>query len=141
MAYPYMNYPNMFNQPMNWNQYQQSSTQQTSFAQTNNPFTMVSGVADVEKVIVQPSESKWILVQNEPVLAVKTANAIGYVSSEYYWLNKFDPSATQAEPVASYLTAEQADEKIRLAVKAEVERAMSQYQTGAKATRTKGETA
>lgn len=46
MAYPYMNYPNMFSQPMSWNQYQQPSAQQTSFQQTNNPFTMVSGVAD-----------------------------------------------------------------------------------------------
>lgn len=93
------------------------------------PFTMVPTVADVDKVVAQPGETKWIMVQNEPVLAVKTANTMGYASSEYYRLAKIDPAAMQSGGDAQYLTAAQADQKIQAAVKAEVERVMAQYQT------------
>lgn len=94
-----------------------------------NPFTMVPTIADVDKVVTQPGETKWIMVQNDPVLAVKTANAIGYASSEYYRLTKIDPSTMQTPAETQYLTSAQADQKIQAAVKAEVERVMAQYQT------------
>lgn len=93
-----------------------------------NPFTMVPTIADVDKVVTQPGETKWIMVQNDPVLAVKTANAIGYASSEYYRLTRFDPAVSQQADGIQYLTEAQADQKIQAAVKAEVERAMAQYQ-------------
>lgn len=93
------------------------------------PFTMVPTVADVDKVVTQPGETKWIMVQNDPVLAVKTATAMGYASSEYYRLTKIDPAAVQSGTDPQYLTVEQADQKIQSAVKAEVDRVMAQYQT------------
>lgn len=111
-------------------QYQQQMAQQaTPQVGGQNPFTMVPTVADVEKVMVQPGETRWIMVQNEPVLAVKKADTMGYASGEYYRLTKIDPAAMQAPGDMQYLTAAQADQKIQAAVKVEVERAMAQYQT------------
>lgn len=119
---PYTGYgASQFSQPM--------STQATPQIGGQNPFTMVPTIADVDKVVAQPGETKWIMVQNDPVLAVKTANTMGYASSEYYRLTKFDPTAMQAVGESKYLTAAQADEKIQAAVRAEVDRVMAQYQT------------
>lgn len=122
-------------------QYQQSMGAQSAPIGGQNPFTMVPTIADVEKVVAQPGETKWIMVQNDPVLAVKTANTMGYASSEYYKLSKFDPAAMQTVGDTQYLTAAQADEKIQTAVRAEVDRVMAQYQTApvtpAKGTRAK----
>lgn len=141
MAYPYGSWPqgqNLYNQPPfgGYNATPQYQSAQQVGGQ--NPFIMVPAIADVEKVVAQPGETKWIMVQNEPVLAVKQASTMGYASSEYYRLTKFDPAAVQAGGEPQYLTAAQADEKIQAAVKAEVDRVMAQYQTApAKATRSK----
>lgn len=79
--------------------------------------------------MVQPGETRWIMVQNEPVMAVKKADTMGYASGEYYRLTKIDPAAMQTPAETQYLTSAQADQKIQAAVKAEVERVMAQYQT------------
>lgn len=111
-------------------QYQQQMAQQaTPQSGGQSPFTMVPTIADVDKVMVQPGETRWIMVQNEPVMAVKKADTMGYASGEYYRLTKIDPAAMQTPAEAQYLTSAQADQKIQAAVKAEVERAMAQYQT------------
>lgn len=103
-------------------QYQQQIAQQAAQQSGGqSPFTMVPTIADVDKVMVQPGETRWIMVQNEPVMAVKKADTMGYASGEYYRLTKIDPAAMQ--------TPAEADQKIQAAVKAEVERVMAQYQT------------
>lgn len=135
MGYPYNSWqqPGIYNQPpfggYGANQYQTQMTQTTPQMSGQNPFTMVPTIADVDKVVAQPGETKWIMVQNEPVLAVKTANTMGYASSEYYRLAKFDPAAMQTAGDRQYLTAQEADAKIQAAVKAEFDRLMAQYQT------------
>lgn len=144
MGYPYTGWqqPNIYNQSPFGGYGQQMQPQMNAQPAQQigglNPFTMVPTIADVEKVVAQPGETKWIMVQNDPVLAVKTANTMGYASSEYYRLTKFDPSAVQTVGEPQYLTAAQADEKIQAAVKAEVDRVMAQYQTApARTTRAK----
>lgn len=140
MGYPYTGWqqPNIYNQPPFGGYGQQINAQPAQQIGGQNPFTMVPTIADVEKVVAQPGETKWIMVQNDPVLAVKTANTMGYASSEYYRLTKFDPAAVQTVGELQYLTAAQADEKIQAAVKAEVDRVMAQYQTApARTTRAK----
>ena len=137
MGYPFSGWmPNAYNMQSvcGFGQSQYNPMGMQSAPQPGNqapatPFTMVPTVADVDKVVAQPGETKWIMVQNEPVLAVKTANTMGYASSEYYRLAKIDPAALQGGGDAQYLTAAQAEQKIQAAVKAEVERVMAQYQT------------
>lgn len=116
-------------------QYQQQISQQaTPQSGGQSPFTMVPTIVDVDKVMVQPGETRWIMVQNEPVMAVKKADTMGYASGEYYRLTKIDPAAMQTPAETQYLTSAQADQKIQAAVKAEVERVMAQYQTASGAT-------
>lgn len=108
--------------------------QQPQVAQT--PFLMVPTIADVEKVVAQAGETRWIMVQNDAVIAVKTASAVGYATTEYYRLSKFDPAAMQTPaPGCNYVTEQQMEERINAAIS----QAMSQLQPApaAKSTRTK----
>ena len=57
----------------------------------------VPSVQQVEHVAVQPGQTAWIMVQNEPVFAVKEASKVGLTSTEYYRFEAFDPSAIQQE--------------------------------------------
>lgn len=82
-----------------------------------NPFLMVPTIADVDKVVAQSGETRWIMVQNDAVIAVKTANAMGYATTEYYRLTKFDPASMRTTvQTTDYVTAEQVDEKINAAI-------------------------
>ena len=107
--------------------------QQPQVAQ--NPFLMVPTIADVDKVVAQAGETRWIMVQNDAVIAVKTASAVGYATTEYYRLSKFDPAAMQTPaPGCNYVTEQQMEERINAAIS----QAMSQLQPApAKSTRTK----
>lgn len=86
--------PNQYNrQPYNgYGQMQQPQVAQ-------NPFLMVPTIADVDKVVAQAGETRWIMVQNDAVIAVKTASAVGYATTEYYRLSKFDPAAMQTPEI------------------------------------------
>lgn len=82
-----------------------------------NPFLMVPTIADVDKVVAQSGETRWIMVQNDAVIAVKTANAMGYATTEYYRLTKFDPAAVRTTVQATdYVTSAQVDDKINTAI-------------------------
>ena len=70
---------------------------------------MVPSLADVDKVSVQPGETKWIMVQSDPIFAVKTANAMGYAPAEYYRFEQIDPAGLTAPvsvPAVPQLTRE-----------------------------------
>ena len=123
--------PNQYNrQPYNgYGQMQQPQVAQ-------NPFLMVPTIADVDKVVAQAGETRWIMVQNDAVIAVKTARAVGYATTEYYRLSKFDPAVMQTPaPGCNYVTEQQMEERINAAIS----QAMSQLQpaSAAKSTRTK----
>lgn len=123
--------PNQYNrQPYNgYGQMQQPQVAQT-------PFLMVPTIADVDKVVAQAGETRWIMVQNDAVIAVKTASAVGYATTEYYRLSKFDPASMQTPaPGCNYVTEQQMEERINAAIS----QAMSQLQpaSAAKSTRTK----
>ena len=123
--------PNQYNsQPYNgYGQMQQPQVAQ-------NPFLMVPTIADVDKVVAQAGETRWIMVQNDGVIAVKKANAVGYATTEYYRLSNFNPAAMQTPaPGCNYVTEQQMEERINAAIS----QAMSQMQPvpTAKSTRTK----
>ena len=75
-------------------------TQQTP-QEPPTPWTMVPCLADVDKVNVQPGETKWIMVQSDPIFAVKTANAMGYAPAEYYRFEQVDPVSLTTQPAVS----------------------------------------
>lgn len=103
---PYNGYsmqPNGFQiNPMN-NRYQQG-TQMPPQAQQNGPeWIMAPSIKQVEQVSVQPGQKAWIMVQNAPVFALRTADNMGLVTTDYYRFEKFNPGDS-AEPANDYVT-------------------------------------
>lgn len=81
-------------------------------AQNGPGWIMAQTVKQVEQVSVQPGQKAWIMVQNEPVFALRTADNMGLITTDYYRFEKFDPSATPAEPEPAYVTAAQLEERL-----------------------------
>lgn len=115
MPYPVNYYPNMGNYP--------PYTPQQPYVNTNFPvpnmspvpptgpeLVTVQTVAQVEQVGLQPGQRKIVMVQNEPVIAARSADNMGLVSTEYYHLEKFDPTASASVPVVEYITRKEFDE-------------------------------
>ena len=72
----------------------QQTAQQTP-QEPKTPWTMVPSLADVDKVSVQPGETKWI--------------AMGYAPAEYYRFEQIDPAGLTAPvsvPAVPQLTRE-----------------------------------
>lgn len=89
--YPYNNYP-----------YQR----QTS----NIDWIMVQTVDQINQVIVQPNQKAWIMVQNEPVFAVRSADQVGLTNTEIY---KFEKYERENQPMPEYVTTAQLEDAIR----------------------------
>lgn len=57
----------------------------------------VPNVSDVKEVDLHGAANALIIVQNEPVIAMKTAaNSMGLTATDYYHLDKFDPASMSA---------------------------------------------
>ena len=102
---PYNGYsmqPNGFQfNPMN--RYQQGA-QMPPQAQQNGPeWIMAPSIKQVEQVSVQPGQKAWIMVQNAPVFALRTADNMGLVTTDYYRFEKFNPGDS-ADPANDYVT-------------------------------------
>lgn len=67
-------------------------TQQAQSQQSNMDWIMVSDVKNVESVSVQPGWKAWVMAQNEPVFALRAANQLGLVTTEYYKFERYDPN-------------------------------------------------
>lgn len=93
---------------------------QTPMQQQNAPqvsqigpgWVMAQTIKQVEQVSVQPGQKAWIMVQNEPVFALRTADNMGLITTDYYRFEKIDPSAARIESAAAYVTAEQLEERL-----------------------------
>lgn len=73
----------------------------------------VQTIQQVEQVQVQPGQRKMVLVQNEPVIANRTADSMGLVTTDYFSLERFDPNAIAAPvPTVNYVTPEQLEERL-----------------------------
>lgn len=60
----------------------------------------VATIKQVEQAQVQPGGKALVLVANEPVIAMRTADNMGITATDYYHIERFDPEA-QAAPAAS----------------------------------------
>lgn len=69
----------------------------------------VQTIQQVEQVQVQPGQRKMVLVQNEPIIANRTADSMGLVTTDYFRLERFDPNAI---PAQNYVTVEQLEERL-----------------------------
>ena len=76
----------------------------------------VQSVQQVEQVQINPGQRRLVMVQNEPVVAMRVADNMGLASTEYYQLVKFDPMArANVQPVGNskYITEEQLEARLR----------------------------
>lgn len=79
--------------------------------QQNGPgWIMAGSIKQVEQVSVQPGQKAWVMVQNEPVFALRTADQMGLVTTDYYRFERIDPAA--AEPEKNYITREELEQRL-----------------------------
>lgn len=64
----------------------------------------VSTIKQVEQAQIQPGGKALVLVANEPVIAMRTADNMGLTTTDYYQITKFDPDAAAAAPAGDYVT-------------------------------------
>lgn len=82
-------------------QRQQPMMQQTS-KQSGPDWVRVANVQQIEQVAVLPGQKSWIMVQSEPVFAVRVADEVGLIHTEYYRFESFNPAADRNDvPVVS----------------------------------------
>jgi len=110
----------MFNQwqppqPQMWNYPQMPQQQQPQQPQSNLDWIMVSSVDQIDKVTVQPGQKAWIMVQNDAVFALRTADQVGIVNTDYYRFEKWSPTANTV-PTADFVTRPQMEEAIQSAI-------------------------
>ena len=60
----------------------------------NMEWIMAPTIQQVEQVMVQPGQKAWIMVQNEPIFALRTADNMGLIQTDYYKFEKFTPNAS-----------------------------------------------
>lgn len=109
----------MYNQftPYGYPQFgQQANGYPQNMYMTNNATAQATGgmevvpvslIQQVEQVQVQPGQRKMVLVQNEPVIASRSADNMGLVTTEYYRLEKFIPGASVSTQAVDYVTRQE----------------------------------
>lgn len=90
----------LYNQPNNFTPNQYNQPQMGAQTQTNSiTVGQVATIEQVEQVQLMPGEKKIILVQNAPIMAIRIADQMGLVQTEYRKLEAFDPR--QAQPATT----------------------------------------
>lgn len=76
-----------------------------SAQQTGPDWLQVPELRQVEQIQVQPGGKAWVMVQNEPIFALRVADQMGLVTTSYYRFEKIDPVAMSASaPSQEYVT-------------------------------------
>lgn len=108
---------NNFGQNMNgygqqFQQMQQSQAQQMQ-APGGMDIVTVQNVQQVEQIQLSPGQRRLVMVQNEPVVAMRSADNMGIATTEYYQLVKFNPSDTRQKTAENdYITKEQLESRL-----------------------------
>lgn len=98
---------NFSNQPMNLSPNMQNAPQQAqsvpqSASHSNMDWIRVNTMEDVERVTVQPNSKAWIMLANEPVFVLKTADGMGLTTTDAY---RFEKVSGDKKP--EYVTREE----------------------------------
>ena len=64
----------------------------------------VANIKQVEQAPVQPGGKALVLVANEPVIAMRSADNMGLTTTDYYHIERFDPDASCAVPTGDFVT-------------------------------------
>ena len=97
---------NFNNQPINLSSAMQNAPQQAhSVSQTNMDWIRVNTMEDVERVTVQPNGKAWIMLANEPIFVLKTADGMGLTTTDAY---RFEKVSGEKKP--EYVTREEFNE-------------------------------
>lgn len=81
--------------------------------QSGQELVTVQTIDQVEQVQVQPGQRRIVMVQNSPVIAARSADNMGLVTTEYYNLSKFDHHAVaQNAQAVHYITEEQLENRL-----------------------------
>lgn len=78
-------------------------------AQSGPDWIPVPNVKQVEQISVTPGGKAWIMVQNEPVFALRAADQMGLVSTTYYKFQKYEPG----EQSDDYITRNEFDKFVK----------------------------
>lgn len=105
--FPTYVYPQLGQQANGYPQNMYMPNNATSQATGGMEVVPVSLIQQVEQVQVQPGQRKMVLVQNEPVIASRSADNMGLVTTEYYRLEKFIPGASVAPQAGDYVTRQE----------------------------------
>lgn len=81
----------------------QSSIQAQQQANSAPVVMQVSSIKQVEQAPVQPGGKALVLVANEPVIAMRTADNMGLTTTDYYHIEKFDPDAAPHGPAVDFV--------------------------------------
>lgn len=80
-------------------QFGQQNTMQNQLQQPQQPqqagpdWIRVATAQQVEQVSVQPGNKAWVMVENMPVFALRVADNMGLVTTDYYRFEKIDQNA------------------------------------------------
>lgn len=62
---------------------------------------------------VQPGGKALVLVANEPVIAMRTADNMGLTTTDYYHIEKFDPDAATPGPAGDFVPRSEFNQTIQ----------------------------
>lgn len=77
--------------------------------QSGPDWVTVPNVKQVEQISVTPGGKAWVMVQNEPVFALRAADQMGLVSTTYYKFQKYEPG----EQSEDYITRNEFDKFVK----------------------------
>lgn len=78
------------------------------YQQSSLDWIFVPSVEQIESVSVPPMKKAWIMVQNEPIFALRSADSMGLITTDLYRFEKIDP-----KPKQEYITTDQLTEELR----------------------------
>lgn len=84
------------------NMQRQHPMMQQTPKQSGPDWVRVANVQQIDQVAVLPGQKSWIMVQSEPVFAVRVADEVGLIHTEYYRFESFNPAVDRNDvPVVS----------------------------------------
>lgn len=91
--------PVMPTQPSMYNPYAPQPVQPVKSAEFD--WIRVNSMDDVKNVSVPPGQKAWIMLQNDPIFVVKSANDMGLATTQAFKFEPYNPQQQQA-PAAEY---------------------------------------
>lgn len=80
---------------------------------SNLDWITVNTVKQVDQVTVQPGAKAWVMVQNEPVFALRVADQMGLITTSYYRFEKYNPDMPEEKDMSEYLTRREFDSFVK----------------------------